>query len=153
MPLSECFDVILGEDWMQAHKADLRYSINAISLVKGIRCYTLRDLCRTNHTRQPLLSAIQLKCDLRAEMLVCMVQVKAVDKETLELVLPPEVQELVALYDDVFAPPPAGPPPDRNVGHTIPLEPGAVPPYRPSYRMSPLELTEAKQQIEDYIEK
>ena len=153
MPLSNSFDVILGEDWMHAHKADLRYSINAISLLKGRRRYTLRDLCPTNQTRQPLLSAIQLKRDLRTEMLVCIVQVKAIDEEAQEPVLPPEVQELVAKYDDVFAPPPAGLPPDRNVGHTIPLEQGAVPPYRPLYRMSPLELAEAKRQIEDYMAK
>ena len=39
----------------------------------------------------------------------------------------------------------------RDVGHTIPLELGAKPPFRPLYRKSPLEYEEAKRQITEYL--
>ena len=39
---------------------------------------------------------------------------------------------------------PAGLPPDRGVGHTIPLKEGAKPPYRSSRRLSPLEHAEVE---------
>ncbi|GJP70425.1 hypothetical protein CLOP_g1368, partial [Closterium sp. NIES-67] len=38
-------------------------------------------------------------------------------------------------------------------GHTIPVEPGKLPPFRPLYRLSPAEYEEAKQQIEEYLRK
>jgi hypothetical protein len=37
--------------------------------------------------------------------------------------------------------------------HIIPLEPDGKPPFRPIYRLSPLELQEAKKQIKEYLEK
>ena len=46
---------------------------------------------------------------------------------------------------------PEGLPPERNIGHTIPLEPGSKPPFRHAYRLSPGELAEAKSQIADLI--
>eukprot|EP00983_Pelagomonas_calceolata_P035564 1112870-Pelagomonas_calceolata.AAC.2 len=39
-----------------------------------------------------------------------------------------------------------GLPPDRGVGHTIPLEPNAKPPFRLIFRLSPNEMEEAKKQ-------
>ena len=42
---------------------------------------------------------------------------------------------------------PAGLPPDRGVGHTIPLEAGARPPYRSSRRLSPLEHAEVESHV------
>ena len=46
-----------------------------------------------------------------------------------------------------------GLPPEHDVGHTIPLVDGAVPPNGRPYRLSPRELQEAKAQIADMIEK
>ena len=55
-------------------------------------------------------------------------------------------------YDDRFMSDlPAGLPPERNIGHTIPLEPGLKPPFKHAYRLSPRELAEAKSQIADLI--
>jgi len=50
-------------------------------------------------------------------------------------------------FRDVFQDVPVGLPPDRGIGHTIPLEPGAKPPFKPIYRLSPSEQEEAKRQI------
>ncbi len=46
---------------------------------------------------------------------------------------------------------PPGLPPERNIGHAIPLEPGSKPPFRHAYRISPRELAAAKSQIADLI--
>jgi hypothetical protein len=56
-------------------------------------------------------------------------------------------------YADVFQPIPTGLPPEREMAHTIPLEPDGKPPFRPIYRLSPLELQEAKKHIKEYLEK
>ena len=55
-------------------------------------------------------------------------------------------------FSDVFVDPlPPGLPPERDSGHTIPTEPGHKPPFRPMYRLSPLEMREAKEQITKFI--
>ncbi|CAI7801038.1 unnamed protein product [Closterium sp. NIES-54] len=63
------------------------------------------------------------------------------------------MKALAEEYFEVFQPIPDGLPPDRAVGHTIPVEPGKAPPFRPLYRLSPTEYEEAKQQIEEYLRK
>ena len=68
----------------------------------------------------------------------------------------PDPQQLAGLlteFADVFAPLPAGLPPARKVDHAIKLEPGAEPAWRPTYRMSPLELQEVKKQLNDLLAK
>ena len=44
-----------------------------------------------------------------------------------------------------------GLPPDRGVGHTIPLEPGSKPTYGPMYRLSPAERREVEKQVKEYL--
>lgn len=48
---------------------------------------------------------------------------------------------------------PPGEPPDRGVPHTIPLQPGSSPPFRPMYRLSPHEYEEMKKHVTDLINK
>ena len=54
---------------------------------------------------------------------------------------------LVKEYEDIFQPIPAGLLPERDMAHTMPLEDGHKPPFRPIYTLSPLEIEEAKRQI------
>ncbi|KAJ9520427.1 hypothetical protein QJQ45_000174 [Haematococcus lacustris] len=63
-----------------------------------------------------------------------------------------QLDALLAEYSDVFTPL-TGLPPDRPVGHTIPLEPGNRPPATPMYRLSKPEHDELKQQIQDLLAK
>ena len=59
-------------------------------------------------------------------------------------------QRLLTAYRDVFPDElPAGLPPSREVDHRIELTPGAVPPSRPTYRLSASELVELKSQLEE----
>jgi len=64
-----------------------------------------------------------------------------------------ELQEIIEKYKSVFDEVPPGLPPDRGVGHTIPLEPNVKPPFRHIYRLSPNEMAEAKKQVEILMEK
>lgn len=66
----------------------------------------------------------------------------------------PRAEDLLKEYQDLFPEQlPAGLPPKREVDHRIDLEPGSKPPWRPLYRMSPLELDELKKQIEEMLER
>ncbi|KAJ9518360.1 hypothetical protein QJQ45_010314 [Haematococcus lacustris] len=65
---------------------------------------------------------------------------------------PSQLDALLAEYSDVFTPL-TGLPPDRPVGHTIPLEPGNRPPATPMYRLNKPEHDELKQQIQDFLAK
>jgi hypothetical protein len=60
--------------------------------------------------------------------------------------------ELLRLYRDVFPDKlPDGLPPSRDVDHRIELTPGAVPPSRPTIRLSASELAELKKQLEELL--
>jgi len=67
--------------------------------------------------------------------------------------LPPEAKKLLSEFADVFPEDlPTSLPPRREVDHRIELMPGATPPSRPTYRMSPVELDELKKQLQDLTE-
>ncbi|KAJ9520881.1 hypothetical protein QJQ45_014069 [Haematococcus lacustris] len=63
------------------------------------------------------------------------------------------VTEMVKTYNDVFADIPAGLPPGRGVGHTIPLEAGTLPQWARMYRLSQREIEEMKKQVSALLEK
>ena len=67
---------------------------------------------------------------------------------------PVEVQAILNEFSDVFPKDlPGGLPPSRELDHRIELVPGAEPPHRAPYRMSPQGLDELKKQLTDLIEK
>ena len=119
---------------------------------KGGHAYTLRPAMDVEHTLPPVLTALQVKRAVQKGAPCIMVQLREViDNEPASF--PPEMQGLGKEFGDIFGEVPQGLPPACNVGHTIPLEPGSTPPFRPFYRLSPLELEEAKRQIDEYLEK
>ncbi|KAJ9512185.1 hypothetical protein QJQ45_012664 [Haematococcus lacustris] len=62
-----------------------------------------------------------------------------------------QLTTLISEFEDVFAPFNKLPP-QRSVGHTIPLQPGCKPPALPSYKMSQPELLEMKKQVAAFLE-
>ncbi|KAJ9519599.1 hypothetical protein QJQ45_013387 [Haematococcus lacustris] len=62
-----------------------------------------------------------------------------------------QLTALISEFEDVFAPFNKMPP-QRPVGHTIPLQPGCKPPALPSYKMSQPELLEMKKQVAAFLE-
>lgn len=64
-----------------------------------------------------------------------------------------ETKQMMDEYRDVFPDElPKGLPPKRAIDHQIELLPGSSPPYRPTFRMSPLELQEVKKQVDELLE-
>jgi hypothetical protein len=111
-----------------------------------------------------LISAKQLAHELKnehAELFIGVIRNRASEqKQTLELNnihTNPELQRessaIIDEYRDVFPVElPKGLPPRRLLDHSIELVPGSAPPYRPSFRMSPLELQEVKKQVDELLE-
>ncbi|XP_038979221.1 uncharacterized protein LOC120109561 [Phoenix dactylifera] len=66
---------------------------------------------------------------------------------------PAEVLPLLAEFSDLMPDDlPRELPPRRAIDHQIQLVPGAVPPARPPYRMSPMELAELRRQLDEMLE-
>ena len=78
----------------------------------------------------------------------------SVGEEKTKTPYPEQVQSILNEFSDIFPKDlPAGLPPSRDVDHRIELVPGAEPPHRAPYRMSPKGLDELKQQLQDLTEK
>src|SRR3954467_11121149 len=61
----------------------------------------------------------------------------------------PRIKPLLNEFQDVFPDElPLELPPNRSCNHRIQLEPGSIPPWRPIYRMSPLELDSLKEELD-----
>ena len=66
--------------------------------------------------------------------------------------VPPPLRALVEKYNDVYPQDlPHHLPPERNVGHSIPLMEGSKPVFRPIYRLSPAERQEVEKQVTDLL--
>ena len=60
--------------------------------------------------------------------------------------------QLIQKYHDIFPEQlPKGIPPKRVVEHSIKIEPGSKPSYRPPYRLGPAEQDELEEQIRDLL--
>ena len=81
-------------------------------------------------------------------------QIVTVNEDTTRTEYPVQVQELVTEFADIFPKElPAGLPPQRQLDHRIELVPGAEPPHRAPYRMSPQGLDELKTQLRELTDK
>src|SRR3569833_4280055 len=64
----------------------------------------------------------------------------------------PWVSELLSEFSEVFQDPlPPGLLPERSEGHSISTEPGHPPPFRSTYRLSPLEYRELEKQVTKFL--
>jgi hypothetical protein len=95
---------------------------------------------------------MQFKRSIRKGATLFLVQLTAVGDDVEDTVATPYTI-LLEEYADVLQPIPTGLPLEREMAHIIPLEPDGKPPFRPIYRLSPLELLEAKKHIKEYLEK
>ena len=157
IPLNSNYDIILGDDLLEHHEACPNYRDGTVTLYKGKRRFTLRQQSETpvlpdvetSASMEPppkLFNAIQLTRRLLKERCECffvqLSQVEASDAERNKY--PEKMKDLAAEFADVFKDTPARLPPQRDMGHSILLEPGAVPPNKPLYMLSPLEYEEAR---------
>jgi len=167
------FDIVLGEPWLQFARASLCWQPPRMTVFKGRRKFTINPLTQappvppqpSAATVPPLLSAIQFKRAMRKGHRTFLGVLQRVpdptDDADTDEPEPPDpfsdvsdpVRPLLQEFSDVFESPPDGLPPDRGVGHAIPLEPQTSPPFRPMYRLSPAEREEAEKQLAEYLRK
>jgi predicted aspartyl protease len=147
------FQLILGDRWLKHHKALLNYEHNTCSIRVDERTFTFtakqprsssESAAHTSAGSPQLLSALQVQRALKQGLQSFLVVVKEIKGDSVSIDVPGllpehELRTLLDRYQDVFPEElPAGLPPDRGIPHTIPLEPGHKPPYRPMYRYSQL---------------
>jgi hypothetical protein len=155
--LSDGIDLILGDDWLNKYKAHVDYESKTCVIQKGKRKISLQANPLTHwapKSSTKCLSAMQFKRVVRKGAMPILFQLTKVDDEetSSQLVNTGCLAALLEKFEDVFEPLPSGLPPKREMAHTIPLEEGSKPPFRPIYHLSPKELEEAKRQVQ-YLEK
>ncbi|KAJ9529231.1 hypothetical protein QJQ45_007908 [Haematococcus lacustris] len=142
--LVHAYDVLLGADWLTVQGALVDYVDKTLTL-------------RTPQANpKALVTAKQAARWLRkgGSAMVAMVSLEdlALPVDAVSHAQRQHLQELLDEYSDVFQPI-TGLPPERAVGHSIPLQPDGKPPARPSYRMSKPEQDELRKQITDLLAK
>ena len=178
IPMAADCDVILGEPWHRTVKAVKQYDSDGLTIVRVYKGRTMRKIvqqpsCKNIKQSKPaslLLSHAQFNRARRKDgFFVAHINLSpgkpggdeqntkqntpSLASDHNSKMCPEKLKQLLDEYEMVFEPLPKKLPPSRDItGHTIPLQPGASPPYRAPYRLSPLELKEVKKQIQELLE-
>ncbi|KAJ9532932.1 hypothetical protein QJQ45_018046 [Haematococcus lacustris] len=171
------FDVLMGSDWLQSNGVLLDYLARTITVqlaaVKTVlKCEPAAPIMAPHCAhilakhRQATVSAKVAYMWLRkgGQSLVALISSQPINPTPASVLsvhptstpanllsIAAQLTALISEYDDVFAPFNTLPP-QRPVGHTIPLQPGCKPPALPSYKMSQPELLEMKKQVAAFLE-
>ena len=168
------YDAILGKSWLDRWNPEIDWKKNTVTIKIGRRTVVLNGV-QDSEKREELSSVFKSGIDIQEVSAQCMRRlaqrepvylavVRSVEKDDDQTVeinddktktpYPKEVQKILKEYADVFPKDlPAGLPPQRDVDHRIELIPGAEPPHKAPYRMSPQGLDELKKQLKDLTEK
>lgn len=157
------YDIILGMPWLAQFQPDIDYSTRAVRLTRdGQQHLLLPSPTSADDSSLAVIDSTELQRILRKEkrdfikgsQQIFAVRLEAPsDQSATDAALPPSVAAVLGRRAAVFEPLPPGLPPTRHVDHEIELEPGAKPPFKGIYHMSPLELEEATKQIQDLLTK
>ena len=134
MDMSE-FDVILGMDWLRAHRVviDCDY--------KRVTAYTLDGICvMFQGDKHDALPRAVYNSRWHGQLMGWLVNLTLEDEVRQELSLP----RVVCEYEDIFSDELPRLPPYRDVDFTIELRPGTSPIFMTPHRMTPAELEELK---------
>ena len=152
-------DLILGKPWLTRVNPPIDWISNTVTITKGQNSYTLRSTVEDTSPTVNLLSSLQLKRELRKGRTAYLAVIREVLEEGTKLEIEGPTKEwkgrliqVLEKHQKIFEPLPKGLPPERAIDHHIDLEPGARPPYLPTYHMSPLELAELKKQLAELID-
>ena len=125
---SDGIDVILGMDWLTAHKGVISCSPRLVTLehpsgkkieVEPLKYQDVPQVCNLSNLKEKTLFDVPVVCE----------------------------------YPDVFPEELPGMPPDRDIEFVIDLVPGTAPITKRPYRMSVEELAELKKQLKDLLDK
>jgi hypothetical protein len=142
-------DIILGLPWIRAHR--LNFDWDSSSIILGETKITFAPYA-ADHSNITSLSALQFAKHAStpgAEMFAIFVNETAASQTTTDY--PPDIQQLIDEYKDLFEPPTKLPPDRGAFNHAIPLNPEAVPFSRSPYRLAIPELQILKDRIAELI--
>ena len=138
------FDVILGMDWLTAHRIVIDCDSRRIS------AYTWECIRVTfqgeKHDALPQTVHYSI---WRGKLIGWLASLTLEDEGRLDLSLP----WVVCKYEDVFLDELLGLPPHRDVDLVIELHPGTSPISMTPHRMAPVELQELKVQLQELLDK
>ena len=141
------FDVILGMDWLEKHKAVIDCESRVVKFKMG------DDLVVDYHGSKPSV-LYNIVSAMKAARLMKKgggYLAYVVDSDMAE----PQLKDIpvVREFNDVFPDDLPGLPPPREVEFSIELVPGSEPISKAPYRMAPAELKELKEQLQELLEK
>ncbi|XP_058216665.1 uncharacterized protein LOC131327526 [Rhododendron vialii] len=138
------FDVILGMDWLTAHRAVIDCHR------KVVTAYTPDGTSfKFKGDRQDPSAPHAYKTKRHRKLAGWLASLTLEETDRMELGLPHVVRE----YEDVFPEELPGLPPPRELDFTIELQPGTAPISMAPYRMAPAELRELKTQLQELLKK
>ena len=178
--LSSSYDAILGMAWLHRYNPTINWKTGAITIVHGATSHTLKPTVPSSNSPSRSLAAAslniitgkQLEKQKRLGLIdyACLVYPQTIHAAAGSLssissssssssTASSEPQQMTAMrskllarFSHVFPDElPAGLPPTREVDHKIELVPGAVPPSRPTFRLSESELVELKKQLDELV--
>jgi hypothetical protein len=141
--------MLIGMDWLAAHKAKLDYYHKTLECVsKEGKRITLQGIRKPVSVRQIL--ALQMRKYCRKGCPLYAIQVL----KTIEVAKPsPDDHPILREYRDVFPEEIPGLPLRRDIEFSIELAPGVMSVSRTPYRMSTPELVELKLQLKEMMDK
>lgn len=160
MDMDEKLDIILGETWLDKHKAVLDYGSRACMFVKRgrkfiVRCAKPRQPRREAHAKPNILTVTQTKRIMRKKSVwYCLALVQEVQEANKAAeISDPRVKSLVEKFPTVFTEaPPKGGSAIQAEHECIPLPEGTKPTFRPMFRYSPAEMELMESRIAELLE-
>ena len=159
--LNSTFDVILGYDWLHAHQAIINCGLHKVHITHKHRQITLDTKADISESGKvsPFLTALQLKRRMKKQPQMTMYLVAFKDTSPTLVEISDDfkdhqhqLNDTLNEFKDIFVDGlPPGPPPPRNVQHTIPLLPGSRPVSRSPYRLTPEEKLEMEKQLKELL--
>jgi hypothetical protein len=177
--LSSSYDAILGMAWLHRYNPTINWKTGAITFVHGAASHTIQPTVTVSSSDSPprslaaaslnIITGKQLEKQKRLGAIeyACLVYPQTIHAAAGSLsslssspsTASSESHRMAALRSDLLAKfrhvfpdeLPAGLPPTREVDHKIELVPGAVPPSRPTFRLSESELIELKKQLDELV--
>jgi hypothetical protein len=164
-------DMILGDEFMTKYDCILHYGCKCLMIQKGKRHITVKtppmhkDPPQESNNVPNVLSASHLKRAVRQGERVFLSSLKLLESRTAapESASPsvqldhlasekPWVSNLIGEFSKVFQDPlPDDLPAMRKEVHSIPTEPGHLPPFWQMYRLSPLEYRELEKEVTAFL--
>jgi hypothetical protein len=153
------YDIVLGKPWLTQHNPDVDWQGNTLTLVRRQQQFRLsQPLPHDAETDQSTLTYLQAARLVRKGAQAYLAVLKPVNPEADQAVhgsdpaWKQQMQQLLQQFSDIQADL-TGPPPPGDAVHSIILEDGAKPPAYPPRHMSPLELQEVRQQLDEFLSK